>query len=323
MLAVYLRRDNRFERIDDPEAIPAEAIWIDMLRPTGEEEKLVEAALGIGVPTQDEMREIEASSRLYQEDGCLFMTATVLSRTDTTLPESQPITFVLTADRLVTVRYSEPRSFEMFAARICRAGGAEPGPEATLVGLLDTMVDRTADVIERLAGEMDALSATVFQESAGRRRRTIEFQDVLHAIGRKGDLNSKIRESLFTIARLTAYLGQALFAAKADRELRGRVKTLGRDVASLTDHSHFLSNNITFLLDATLGMINIEQSAIIKIVSVAAVVFLPPTVIASIYGMNFEIMPELGWSFGYPFALALMVASAILPYLIFRRLGWL
>jgi magnesium transporter len=146
---------------------------------------------------------------------------------------------------------------------------------------------------------------------------------VLEQIGRKGDLTSHIRDSLVTLERLVGFLGHVAMQRKSGKDLRERLKTLSRDVRSLTDHSSFLSQKITFLLDATLGMINIEQNAIIKIFSVAAVVFLPPTLIASIYGMNFEEMPELDWLFGYPFAIALMILSAILPYLFFKRRGWL
>ena len=322
MLDVYVRRDGRLQRRASPDEIPADAVWIDMLSPSAEEEAIVERAIGVDVPTREEMQEIEASSRLFQEDGRLFMTATILSKTDSLQPVARPITFVLTPDRLVTVRYIEPKSFDIFASR-CQKPGIGDDAASVLVGLLDAIIDRTADTLERLAGEMDTLSEKVFQPAPRGRRRTVEYQDVLREVGQKGELNAKIQESLLTVGRLSTYLGQALLDAKGGRELRGKVKTLGRDVISLTDHAHFLSDRVTFLLDATLGMINIEQNAIIKIVSIAAVVFLPPTVIASIYGMNFQLMPELAWPWGYPFALALMAVSAVLPYLVFRRLGWL
>lgn len=324
MLDVYVKQDGRLARLSGATDIPVEAVWIDMLRPTYEEEALVERAVGVDVPTHEEMLEIEVSSRLYEEDGRLFLTATVLSQSDSVLPAARPITFVLTPEHLVTVRYSEPKSFEMFGSR-CVKPGAGADPASLLVGLLDAVIDRTADTLERLSAEMDALSAKVFRPRVGadRRRSDVEYHDVLREIGQKGELNAKIQESLLSIGRLATYLGQALLAGKPARDLRGRVKTLGRDVNSLTDHAHFLSDRVTFLLDATLGLINIEQNAIIKIVSIATLVFLPPTVIASVYGMNFQFMPELAWPWGYPFALALMAASAVLPYLVFRRIGWL
>lgn len=322
MLDLYLARGRRLDRMTGGTEIPGGVVWIDMIRPTADEEKLVEQAIGIDVPSHADMQEIEASSRLYQEDGNLFMTAIVLSKTDTAEPVARPITFVLTADRLVTIRYSEPRSFEIYAAR-CQNPGADMDAAGVLTGLLDAVIDRAADTLERLSAEMDALSAKVFLPRAARRETELEYQAVLREIGRKGELNAKIQESLLGIGRLTTYLAQAMMNGKPGKDVRGRIKTLGRDVTSLTDHAHFLSDRVTFLLDATLGMISNEQNTIIKIVSIATLVFLPPTVIASVYGMNFQAMPELAWPWGYPFALALMVASAILPYTVFRRLGWL
>lgn len=321
MLDVYVRQAGHLKKLPASESLPVEAVWIDMLRPTAEEEALVERTIGIDVPTHDDMKEIEASSRLYQENNHLFMTATVLSKTETEQPVARPVTFVLTPHHLVTVRYSEPKSFEIFQTR-CERPGTGDDAAATLAGLLDAIIDRAADTLERLAVEMDALSARVFQSTAGASRST-DYQEVLRAIGQKGELNAKIQESLLTIGRIATYLNQALATSATAKETRGRIKTLGRDVVSLTDHAHFLADRVTFLLDATLGMINIEQNAIIKIVSIATVVFLPPTVVASIYGMNFHAMPELSWPWGYPFALSMMAVAAVLPYLIFRRLGWL
>lgn len=322
MIEVYVRQGDRLARAPAADGIPPDGVWIDMIRPTAEEERLVERSVGIDVPTREDMQEIEASSRLYQENGSVFMTAAVLVRSQAEQAALHPVTFVLTPDRLLTVRYSEPKSFEMFESR-CQKPGTDLDPPSILAGLLDAVVDRLADTLERLSVELDELSEKVFMPVPQRRLRAVEYQDVLRDIGRKGELNARIQESLLTIGRLTSYLNQAMVAGTAGRDLRGRVKTLGRDAASLTEHAHFQSDRVTFLLDATLGMINIEQNAIIKIVSIAALVFLPPTVIASVYGMNFQFMPELAWPWGYPFALALMAASAVLPYLVFRRIGWL
>lgn len=322
MLDLYLAQGRQLGRQAAATEIPQGVVWIDMIRPTAEEEALVGQATGIAVPSHADMQEIEASSRLYQEDGNLFMTATVLSKTDTDEPVARPITFILAADRLVTIRYIEPRSFEIYATR-CQKPGADADSAGILVGLLDAVIDRAADTLERLSAEMDVLSAKVFLPRAARRETELEYQDVLRAIGRKGELNAKIQESLLSIGRLATYLGQAAMAGKTNKDVRGHIKTLARDVASLTDHAHFVADRVTFLLDATLGMISNEQNTIIKIVSIATLVFLPPTVIASIYGMNFQLMPELAWPWGYPFALTLMVISAILPYTVFRRIGWL
>jgi magnesium transporter len=305
-----------------PEApLPAEAVWIDLVAPTREEERQVEALLGVGVPTREEMQEIEVSSRLYEENGALYMTAAVLCKAQSERPEITEVSFILAGDRLVTVRYAEPQPFSLFSARCQRAPGAHTRGDAVLAGLLDALIDRIADVLEHIGLEVDDISHEVFEHTTRPGRG--DFQGTLRRLGSRGDLTSKVRESLVGVGRLLMFLTQAGAAQKIAKDLRNRLRTMSRDVRSLTDHASFLSSKINFLLDATLGMINIEQNAIIKIFSVVAVVFLPPTLIASIYGMNFEYMPELDWALGYPMALLLMLASAITPYLYFKRRGWL
>lgn len=301
--------------------VPPEAVWIDLHQPSSAEVARVEEALGVALPTREEMHEIEISSRLYAEDGALFMTALVLSQSDSDHPETTPVTFVLTGDKLVTLRHAEPKPFKAYVLRALRAGPSLRRGEQVLLGLLEAVVDRAADILERITAEVDALSRDVFAHSAPGAKEVRGFQDLLEGVGQTGDLASRARDSLMTIGRLLAFLTQAL--PKSAKDARGPVKTMWRDVQSLLDHANFLSGKITFLLDATLGMINIEQNAIIKIFSVVAVIFLPPTLVASIYGMNFHVMPELDWPFGYPLALLLMLVSAALPYLYFKRRGWL
>lgn len=323
MLTVFTQGVERLNKLEVTDDLPAAALWIDLLHPGIDEEQRVESHLGLEVPTREDMLEIEASSRVYRENDALFMTAILLSNTDTDRPEATPVTFILTEKSLVTIRYSEPKSVQTFVTRAQRPGGGYHSAESVLVGLLEAIVDRTADILERLGLETEALTREVFehQREVGRGR---EFREILQSIGQRGDLNGKARESLVSLGRVLAFLVQGLTSkGKDNKGLRSRLKTLARDISSLTDHASFLSNKFNFLLDATLGMINIEQNAIIKIFSVAAVVFLPPTLIASIYGMNFDFMPELGWHFGYPFALGLMVVSAIIPYWFFKRRGWL
>ena len=299
-------------------------VWVDLLRPTVADEQTIEAWLGIGVPTREEMEEIEISSRLYAEDGALFMTATLPAQTDDDAPSMSPVTFVLAGARLVTIRYHEPRAFGTFPLRAQKVATGCTTSETILLGLLEAIVDRLADILERAGRDVDQISRDIFQTTTSKpKKRDQNFQNLLKTIGRKEDLTSNIRDSLMTLQRLSGFLGNALTLDKNGKDVRARVKTLSRDVSSLSDHAAFMSQKITFLLDATLGMINIEQNAIIKIFSVAAVVFLPPTLVASIYGMNFDLMPELKWTMGYPLALFLMVLSAALPYLYFKRRGWL
>ena len=323
MLQVYFLEDGRLKRAElaEPEPpLPERTVWLDLLQPTGAEETAVERVLGVEVPTREEMKEIEASSRLYREDDALFMTATLVTNADTETPESSAVTFILAGERLVTVRYADPLPFRAFATYALRHPSACSDGDAVFTGLLEAIIDRTADILEAVGAELDRMSREVFSRSGGETSR--DFQNLITRIGRAGDLTSKARESLVSIGRLLAFAIQGS-QARGRKGGGARLKTIGRDIASLSDHASFLNNKVNFLLDATLGMLNIEQNAIIKIFSVAAVAFLPPTLIASIYGMNFADMPELGWPFGYPLALGLMVVSAILPYWYFKRRGWL
>ena len=323
MLTIYESRAGMLERQKGKPRIGDETIWIDLLNPTKAEEKKVERALKFNVPTREEQQEIEASSRLYQENGAYFMTATLLFNSDQGEPKTTPVTFILAGQRLVTVRYAEPRAFSIYVARCNRTETGLKTGAAVLIGLLETIIDRLADFIERLQAEVEGLSHSIFEIKGGAASRQRRFDVLLRAIGREGEITSKARESTHSFGRLLTFLIHAANERKEVKPLQSRIRTAARDVASLTDHATFLSGKIIFLLDATLGMINIQQNDIIKIFSVAAVVFLPPTLIASIYGMNFHHMPELEWWYGYPLALALMVAAAVVPYLYFKRRGWL
>lgn len=299
------------------------ALWLDLLDPGDAELAAVSAELGVEMPTRADMEEIEHSSRLYLENGVAFLTATLPEGADSDDPTLAPVTFVLAPARLVTLRHHEPRSFQTFPLQTQKAPVSCASAEGVLMGLLDAVTDRLADVLERAKREIDALSRSVFRRSETPQDKSLSFQTTLEQIGRKGDLVSKMRESLTSMERLLGFLGQVTLMRKSDKDIRGAVKTLSRDVHSLIEYTQFLGDKITLLLDATLGMIDIEQSGIIKIFSVAAVVFLPPTLVASIYGMNFAVMPELNWEFGYPFAILTMILAAILPYRYSKHRGWL
>ncbi|HEX8569806.1 MAG TPA: magnesium transporter CorA family protein [Caulobacteraceae bacterium] len=297
--------------------LPADTVWIDLHEPTRDEELAVERVLGLQLPTREEMLEIEPSSRIYQDGPSTFMTALVLYNTTSERPSAEPITFVLTNERLVTIRYVDPKAFSLFVSQAARQATLCPTAAQTFLGLIEAVVDRTADVVERVAAEIEDVSRAVFAD-----RHPDKYRDVLARLGRSQSVVAKVRDSLVSLSRL------ASFASLADTiehspENNERLKSIARDVRSLLDHDTYLSSNISFLLDTSLGLINIEQNAIIKIFSVAAVAFLPPTLIASIYGMNFVHMPELEWRLGYPFAVTLMVLSAIVPLLWFRKKGWL
>ncbi|MBB5517860.1 magnesium/cobalt transporter CorA [Amphiplicatus metriothermophilus] len=323
MITGYAVADGKIRVLGDVISEKDAAVWIDMLRPSPEEEKALEAALTVDMPTREEMSEIEISSRLYAENGAVYMTALILSRTDGDDPTIAPATFVLAGSRLITIRYEEPRVFELFAARAQKAQIGCVSAETILVGLLEAIIDRLADVLERAAQDTERLSREIFQLGAEAKTKSRDFRRLVVELGRKGDLGSKIRDSVVTLNRLFGFLALHISQSAGDKELKARLKTLSRDAASLADHLSYLSQKITFLLDATLGMINIEQNQIIKIFSVAAVCFLPPTLIASVYGMNFEFMPELSSPYGYPIVIAAMILSAVLPLFYFKRRGWL
>lgn len=323
MMRRFAAEEGRLVPVGDDTPGDRHVVWYDLFQPTKEEEELLERELGVNVPTREEMGEIEASSRLYYEQDAAFMTANLPARTDADVPEMSPVTFVIAGKALVTVRYHEPQAFRNFPLRAEKNSMGCEGPESVLVALLEVIVDRLADVLERVGRDIDRISGGIFRHPNGKKRKDLDYQKVLEDIGLKGDLISNVRDSLATLERVFGFLAHYTLERKSERDVRARLKTLTRDGGSLADHADFLSQKITFLLDATLGMINIEQNATIKIFSVAAVVFLPPTLIASIYGMNYEHMPELDWVFGYPFALGLMVASAVLPYLYFKRRDWL
>ena len=324
MIKAFVVDNDRLRVVDDLLADGDRVVWADLVNPTKEEEATIESWLGVAIPTREEMEEIEISSRLYVEDSAYFMTATLPAQTEVDDPLMSPVTFVLAGTRLITVRYHEPKAFKTFPQRAEKVATGCTSGDTILIGLLEAIVDRLADILERAGRDIEAISHDIFQATSTKvSKRNRDFQELLKAIGRREDIASSIRDSVISLQRLAGFFAHASTRTKMSKDTKARIKTLSRDVLSLADHATFLSQKISFLLDATLGMISIEQNAIIKIFSVAAVIFLPPTLVASIYGMNFDIIPELKWELGYPFAIGLMVISAILPFWYFRRRGWL
>jgi len=326
MFSVFVPSESSLKKvaITDLDALPESAVWIDLVKPTAAEDKAVERLAGIAVPTREDMQEIEISSRLYVENSARYMTSTLMCAADTENPRTTAVTFILASHRLVTVRYDEPRPFVLVENKLARNCAAGITGEMVLMELLDAVIDRNADILERAGGEMDAISHQIFEpEGAARTGHAKRYSDILIAIGRKGDLTSKVRESLVSIGRVVTFVAASVDGVKWSKDMREQLKTMQRDVVSLTDHASYLSNKITFILDAMLGVVNLEQNNIIKLFSVMAVVLMPPTLIASIYGMNFKIMPELEWEHGYPLAVVMMVLAAVAPYMYFRWKKWL
>ena len=313
--------------IVDPklERLPEDAAWIDLEEPTEDEEALVERCIKVNVPTQAEMAEIEPSSRLYEQGGALYMTVSALRGVDEHLPTTTPIGFVLAGKRLVTIRYATPkpiRAFENHARRDREL--VRDGPTA-LVRLLDAIIDRLADEIEQVSSTMEELSREIFAQSQQERRIPVpKLTALLTRIGRVQTLLTKIRQSAVSTIRMLSFFGASnLVHDKKQAELRHHVASLTSDVTALSEHASFLIDSLQFSLDATLGLISIEQNAAMKLFSWAAVVFLPPTLIAGIFGMNFRYFPELDFRHGFVVSIILMLASAIGPYLYFKRRGWI
>ncbi len=302
--------------------LPPEALWIDLLEPTTAEEQAVEQALGIDVPTREEMREIESSNRFYEDNGTLYMTATVVTRLDTDLPERTQVTFILTSSKLVTNRYTDPLPFRRFIAFAATHPATAGSGASVLAGILESIINRIADVLERVGGDVDSVSSQVFSRTHQTRKAPLDFESVLAQIGQSGDLVSKASESLVSLTRLLGFVQQS-GNAQVTQDARARLRTLSRDVLAMSDHSNFLSNKVQFLLDATLGMVSIDQNNIIKIFSVVTVFLLPPSVVVGYYGTNFQHIPWLHATWGPWALLAMMAVSAAIPYWYFKRRGWL
>jgi len=328
MLSSYIIEDGRLHVQDaghEPDAL-RRAVWIDLLNPSQAEAKLVEQALALELPTREEMQEIESSSRLYREGDVLFLTAPLLHSADTPQMATAPTSFVLGTGTLITVRHATPKAFGSFSARAQRNPSLLASPDGVMLGLFEQIVDRLADILERLGAEMDRASQRAFVSESRQLRRAAErsadLKAALITLGRVGEVTSRASETLLGLSRILTFVGAEKLTS-IRKENQTRIKTLVRDVRSLVEHAGFMTNKATFLLEATLGIINIDQNAIIKAFTVASVALMPPTLIASIYGMNFRYMPELNTWWGYPFALLLMICSALLPIYFFRRRGWL
>lgn len=305
------------------EVLPKDALWIDILSPTLEEEKSVESQLNIEIPTREEVWKNQVLNRLYQEGGVSYMTAAIITKVESPWPQTSSVTFILTKACLVTIRYISPTSFSNFANRLMRNPQKFTAGSQILEGLLEEIITRVAYNSEIVVDELDKLSHDIFgmgADNTHRRNPSQMMQEMLKRLSTCADLNSKINESLHSISRTLNFFKQM---KGLDKDMEDSIATLTTDVSALTKQTAFLADKLTFQLDALLGMINVEQNLIIKLFSVVAVFFLPPTLVASVYGMNFQVMPELSWHYGYPMAISLMVVCALVPFLYFRKKGWL
>jgi magnesium transporter len=303
---------------------PGTALWIDLFNPADDEIASVAHALGIGIPARPELEEIESSSRLQVEDGLIQLSTPVSAHGEDEGPT--PVGFILSPKFLVTIRYTQMQAFDATAHHCNKDDGPLTGSGEVFTSLIEGMVDYGADMLEQIGNSLNALSRGVFRNYGKPKRRNIKrktqaLHDALVEIGNSGDRLSQIRESLLGLQRVTP------FAAEKGKdwmkpEIQTRLKTVSQDIQSLADFETHLSNKMQFLLDAVLGFINNEQNDIFKVLTIVSVVGIPPTFIASMYGMNFHDMPEYNWAWGYEWGLFLIVLSTVLPMIWFKWRGW-
>lgn len=303
------------------QALLLDAVWVDLLLPTKKEELLIESTLNVNIPPREELQGIEPSSRLYYDNDSLFMTATMIAKSSSSEPECDAITMIIKNDCLITVRYIEPLAFSLFISHLPKLPHQNHNAIHLVMVLLEATIDRIADITERIGRCLDDYSVTIFR-SRSTEKIKLDYNQLLRELGLNGDLNAKAWESLVSFMRLNSFFAQNA-ADQIDDELKRKLSNVTKDITALRDQVKFLTAKINFLLDATLGMVNIEQNNIIKIFSIAAVIFLPPTLIASVYGMNFHRMPGLDWVFGYPISVGVMIFSGWLPYKYFKMKKWL
>lgn len=307
-------------RVFPPGAELEAAIWIDLLAPTAEELDRVRAATGLRVPTEGEISEIESSSRLTFQDGAYYLSMPLGAVDAEGVHFLMPVGFVYSARALVTVRFGALHALD--AAREEAASRPLESAEQAVLHIFELIVDRAADNLERAGAECDELSRAAFRTNPERGKPSAKLGNALRRIGRAADAISRLRDELLALGRIAAYVTESKIENAPPLD-PARMKALRADVSSLTDYEGHLSGKVQFLLDATLGFISIEQNEIVKTLTIASVVGIPPVLIAGIYGMNFRVMPELKWTLGYPMALILIVLSGLAPLWWFKRRGWM
>jgi magnesium transporter len=306
---------------DGPQEGGAHGVWIDLLSPNAGEIGQASQKTGLRIPTRDDLEEIETSSRTYVENGAIYISLPLVARHNNNTVTISPIGFILSPDALVTLRFGSFKSFDQIQGNLASV----ESPSRVLVELVDAIVDRLADIAEHAEASLDRISNKIFAEpndSGEPSRETLSMRGTLRQLGGIGNLISGLRSSLHGLMRMIPYV-----IAQASKLLSpGCTERLGvakADVSSLVEFETHLSDKMQFLLDATLGFINIAQNEIFRVLTVASVIGIPPTLLAGIWGMNFKNMPELGWGYGYAISLGLILLSALIPALWFKVRGWL
>lgn len=300
------------------------AVWIDLQEPSVDEIRMVADTTGLHVPTHAEVSEIEASSRLVLRESVLYLSMPLITVAGG--PRVVSAGFVLLPERLITVRFAPSLVFDAYMSRISGGGVHHDTGADILIGLLGAIVDRQADAMEKIHADLNTISHRVFSLAGeGRAGRKIEdriLRDTLGELGRAGDLISHIRESQLGAARLLPFI-ESNTTDWLPAELHPKLTTLREDIVSLSDFDTHLTDKLQFLLDATLGFINIAQNDVMKVMTIASVVGIPPVLVAGVYGMNFKNIHEYDWSWGYQFGWAMILLTTLIPLLIFRWRKWI
>ncbi|MBK4216586.1 magnesium transporter CorA family protein [Paracoccus caeni] len=320
MMYAYTIRDGRIVMMGKDQPL-TDAVWIDMITPDKSETARL-SQLGVLIPTLADMEEIEISNRLYRENGLDYMTAVLPGDKGDGSRAAMPVSFILSATRLVTVRHHSPRPFLTFPERAERSSLGCTNVNRLFVGLIEEIIARLADILEASGRVLDGNNADIFESRAGR-GHSDRLQQGLRKVGIEAEGLARVRLGLLSIERMLAFHMAMIDEYPDAAKLRPVVRSQIRDVQALEVHADFLSSRVGLAVDATLGLINLEQNKTVRMLSVIAALFLPPTLIASIYGMNFDVMPELHLSWGYPMSLGLMVGSVVATWLFLRWKNWL
>lgn len=319
MIVAFCPTSQGLERIEleDGVCLPATSVWIDLVCPTAEEQSAAEKLMGAKIPTREAIASIETSERLYQEPGAVVMTAQLPMAKYSEDPALPSVTFVLNAKRMVSVRYGDPMALDILSRKVQADNSiAHQGP-ALMFALLDIIVDRCADEMETASTRYDALAFKTFGENFNT-RKTARYKSAIQQIGQIGLQVAKMHDIFASLTRLLLFMSTHATRLDLNKEQIRDCKIYSRDIHSIKEHGDALDNKLTFLLDATVALVTLEQNQISKIFTVLGLIFLPPTLIASVYGMNFVNMPELKWEQGFLFSVGLMCFSVLLTFLLFR-----
>jgi magnesium transporter len=327
MISAFACEDGVLHRVADTGSVEAlrQPVWIDLLNASPDEIDRVQEATGRTIPSEGDVSEIESSSRLASRDGALYLSMPLIRFAEDG-PRAVSAGFVLCPGRLITVRFAPSRIFDVYMDHLPNDSAGDTAGGHIFVGLIEAIVDRQADALEQVRADLDLISHGIFamgvKQEGGRKAEDATLRRTLGRIGHIGDLISHVRETQVGAARIVPYV-ETMAANWLPKELLPRLLTLRQDIASVSDFDTHLNDKLQFLLDATLGFINIAQNNVMKVMAIASVVGIPPVLVAGIYGMNFKNMPEYDWAWGYAWGWGLIIVTTLIPLGVFRWRKWI